>query len=325
MLSPEMAGPTLQTERPRVAGRSQLRATKDERPATSQAGVISKLVKKMYCEAADIKGVPVEKAEQEISEIAKQVTGHQARVSTAQLQQSIEESGRIEIAPEELETTPVESLRADDEPTAAIEEFNWDEVLAETAQLPEVQAGEIDDKPIVLETPYGELFNEIAAAPQRIESTKPGRRRENRVGFLPSKAQARFSWRNVAFFMAVCFCLTLVVNLWLYAGRQSWLNQVNTTNTRIRQLAGNIVTANKQTKAILGNIDGSKAQIGCVKAELDDSAAELKKVQDELAATRQELANARQGNSDAVKRLTEQIRKLTNQLAELKNSGEAGN
>ena len=121
-----------------------------------------------------------------------------------------------------------------------------------------------------------------------------------------------------------CFCVTLFVNLWFYVSWEIQLSRAAKTGAHIKQLVTDTANANKLSRAILGDIEGSKTEIGSVKAELDNSAAELKRVQDELAAARAGIADIRQGNSEAVKRLTEQIRKLTGQLAELKNSAETG-
>jgi septal ring factor EnvC (AmiA/AmiB activator) len=118
--------------------------------------------------------------------------------------------------------------------------------------------------------------------------------------------------------------VTLFVNLWFYVSWEIQLNRAAKTGAHIKQLVTDTANANKRSRAILGDIDGSKTEIERVKAELDNSATQLKRIQDEFAAVRTELTDAKQGNSDAVKRLTEQIRKLTEQLAQLKNSAGTG-
>jgi hypothetical protein len=214
---------------------------------TIQAGAISDRIKKMYCDAADIKGVSAEIAQNEINKIVKQFSRPLVKAPVSQPQKPAKQPIPIEITHEPLNDT--------DKPPVSIKQFNW---------------------------------------------------------------------RKAAFFLMACFCVTLFVNLWFYVSREIQFNMAAKTGAHIKQLISDTANANKRSQAILGDIDGSKTEIGRVKAELDNSAVELKRVHDELAAVRAGIADIRQGNSDAVKRLTEQIRKLTGQLAELKNSVETG-
>jgi len=245
---------------------------------TIQAGAISERIKKMYCEAADIKGVSAEIAQHEINEIVKQFSRPQAKVSVSQSPKPAKQPLPIEIIPE----------------------------------------------PIVHETPRKEFFEEVAQPYAQVKSAKQSRYSANHSRASFSILQQKFNWRKAATFLLACFCVTLFVNLWLYVGWEIQLNRAAKIDAHIKQLVTDTANANKRSRAVLGDINGSKTEIESVKAELDNSAAELKKVQDEIAAAKAGIAGIRRGNSDAVKRLTEQIRKLTDQLAELKNSTETG-
>lgn len=245
---------------------------------TIQAGAISQRIKKMYCEAADIKGVPAETARHEINEIVKQFSRPQAKVSVSQPPKPAKQPLPIEITHE----------------------------------------------PIVTGTPHKELFEEVAKPYAQVKSAQQSRYSPNHSRASLSMPRQKFNWRKAATFLLACFCATLFVNLWFYVGWEIQLNRAAKTDAHIKQLVTDTANANKRSRAILGDIKGSKTEIERVKAELDNSAAELKKVQDEIASAKAGIAGIRQGNSDAVKRLTEQIRKLTGQLAELKNSAETG-
>jgi methyl-accepting chemotaxis protein len=282
---------------------------------TIQAGAISQRIKKMYCDAADIKGVSAEIAQHEINEIVKQFSRPQAKVSVSQPPKPAEQPPPIEIIPE-----PINDI---DKPPANIEQFDWDRVLEEAAQLPQPKTSDTDE-PIVPGTPYGKLFEEVAQPYAQVKSAQQSRYSANHSRASLSMPQQKFNWRKAATFLMACFCVTLFVNLWFYVSWEIQLNRAAKTDAHIKQLVTDTANANKRSRAILGDIDGSKTEIGRVKAELDNSAAELKKVQDEIAAANAGIADIRQGNSDAVKRLTEQIRRLTGQLAELKNSAETG-
>jgi len=282
---------------------------------TIQAGAISQRIKKMYCDAADIKGVPAETAQHEINKIVEQFSRPQAKVSVSEPQKPAKQPFPIEIIPEPLNDI--------DKPPANIEQFDWDRVLEEVAQLPQPKTSDADE-PIVHRTPYGDFFGEVAQLYARVKSAQQSRYSANHLRALLSMLQQKFNWRKAAFFLMACFCVTLFVNLWFYVSWEIQFNRAAKTGAHIKQLVTDTANANKLSRAILGDIDGSKTEIGRVKAELDNSAAELKRVQDELAAAKAGIADIQQGNSDAVKRLTEQIRKLTGQLAQLKNSIEAG-
>jgi len=282
---------------------------------TIQAGAISQRIKKMYCDAADIKGVSAEIAQHEINEIVKQFSRPQAKVSVSEPQKPAKQPLPIEIIPEPLNDI--------DKPPANIEQFDWDRVLEEAAQLPLPKTSDTDE-PIVPMTPYRDFFEEVAQLYARVKSAQQSRYSANHLRDWLSMLQQKFNWRKATTFLMACFCVTLFVNLWFYVGWEIQLNRAAKTDAHIKQLVTDTANANKLSRAVLGDIDGSKTEIGRVKAELDNSAAELKRVQDELAAVRAGIADIRQGNSDAVKRLTEQIRKLTGQLVELKNSIETG-
>jgi len=282
---------------------------------TIQAGAISQRIKKMYCDAADIKGVPAETAQHEINKIVEQFSRPQAKVSVSQPPKLAKQPPPIEIIPE-----PINDI---DKPPANIEQFDWDRVLEETAQLPQPKTSDTD-KPIALGTPHREFFEKVPKPYAQVKSARQSRYSANHSRASFSMPQQKFNWRKAATFLMACFCVTLFVNLWFYVGWEIQLNRAAKTDAHIKQLVTDTANANKRSRAILGDINGSKTEIGRVKAELDNSAAELKRVQDELVAVRAGIADIRQGNSDAVKRLTEQIRKLTGQLAELKNSVETG-
>jgi len=283
---------------------------------TIQAGAISQRIKKMYCDAADIKGVPAETAQHEINKIVEQFSRPQAKVSVSEPQKP----AKKQPLPIEVIHEPLNDI---DKPPANIEQFDWDRVLEEVAQLPQPKTSDADE-PIVPGTPCGELFEEVAQPYAQVKSVRQSRYSANHSRASFSMPQQKFNWRKAATFLMACFCVTLFVNLWFYVGWEIQLNRAAKTGAHIKQLVTDTANANKRSRAILGDIDGSKTEIGRVKAELDNSAAELKRVQDELAAAKAGIADIQQGNSDAVKRLTEQIRKLTGQLAQLKNSIEAG-
>ena len=282
---------------------------------TIQAGAISQRIKKMYCDAADIKGVPAETAQHEINKIVEQFSRPQAKVSVSQPPKPAKQPLPIEIIPEPLNDI--------DKPPANIEQFDWDRAFEEAAQLPQPKTPDADE-PIVPGTPCGELFEQVAKPYTQVKSARQSRYSANHLRALLSMLQQKFNWRKEAFFLMACFCVTLFVNLWFYVSWEIQFNRAAKTGAHIKQLISDTANANKLSRAILGDIDGSKTEIGRVKAELDNSAAELKRVQDELAVAKAGIADIQQANSDAVKRLTEQIRKLTGQLAQLKNSIETG-
>jgi len=283
---------------------------------TIQAGAICQRIKKMYCNAADIKGVPAETAQHEINKIVEQFSRPQAKVAVSQPPK-----------PAKKQPLPIavihEPLNDIDKPPANIEQFDWDRAFEEAAQLPQLKTFDLDE-PVVPGTPHGDLFEQVVQPYAQVKSAQKSRQSANHSRTLLSILPQKFNWRKITFFLITCLCVTLFLNLWFYVGWEIQLNRAAKTGAHIKQLVTDTANANKRSQAILGDIDGSKTEIGRVKAELDNSATELKKVQDELAAARAEIADIQQGNSDAVKRLTEQIRKLTGQLAELKNSMETG-
>ena len=213
---------------------------------------------------------------------------------------------------------PPDSLKIADEPDISLEDIDWDEILNDM-QSPKPQSLDVLEEPIVLETPYEDLFDEtieIQRHPQPRQTRQPqvARPAKAQQQSIFAKLKAGFTWRVAAVFFMACLLIGVTGAVRLYQDRQIQIDKFKRANAAVRQFADSSAKANRQAEEFQSELNNSVAQLQQLKATLENSKAELKTAQDELTTSRQNLENIRRNNTEALQRLNERIQKLAERM-----------
>ena len=213
---------------------------------------------------------------------------------------------------------PPDSLKIADEPASSLEDIDWDEILNDM-QSPKPQSLDVLEEPIVLETPYEDLFDEtieIQRHPQPRQTRQPqvARPAKAQQQSIFAKLKAGFTWRVAAVFFMACLLIGVTGAVRLYQDRQIQIDKFKRANAAVRQFADSSAKANRQAEEFQSELNNSVAQLQQLKATLENSKAELKTAQDELTTSRQNLENIRRNNAEALQRLNERIQKLAERM-----------
>ncbi|MCX5634687.1 MAG: hypothetical protein NTW55_02440 [Planctomycetota bacterium] len=210
---------------------------------------------------------------------------------------------------------PPDLLKIADEPVAPLEDIDWDEILNDM-QSSQPQSLDVLEEPIVLETPYEELFEESIEIQRHPQPRQPqtARPAKNQQQSIFAKLKAGFTWRVAAVFFMACLFIGVTGAVRLYRDRQIQIDKVKRANAAVRQFVDSSAQANRQATELQSGLNNSVAQLQQLKATLENSKAELKTTQDELTTSRQNLENIRRNNTEALQRLNERIQKLAERM-----------